>query len=50
MSEAPLEVHAFASSVGVFEYAKAKFTHSPMMDMTSEVLTLISNLMRVRKG
>ena len=32
---------------GAFEYAKVKFSHSPTMDMTSEILALISDLMRV---
>ena len=40
----------FMLSLGTFEYTKVKFSHSPMMDMTDEVLTLISDLMRVRKG
>lgn len=33
---------------GMFEYTKVKFSHSPMVDMSSEMLSLISDLMRAQ--
>jgi len=41
--------HCVCGRLGVFEYMKEKFSHSPMVDMTGELLALFSDLMRVRK-
>ena len=37
-------------AIGVFEFMKAKFSHSPTMDMSAEMLALFSDIMRVGVG
>lgn len=35
-------------AIGVFEFMKAKFSHSPTMDMSAEMLALFSDIMRAQ--